>query len=198
MRKGKKLLFGNIWKYVLVAVVVIFIWSAVFESLGQIKDNQRLTISVYNIDCDTQALRDELAVRLPELTKQEILELYVDNMEHIPNQTYATQLLSMQLMQSDLIIMPESLLNKLEVASYFPELPAEIQNDQGYDYYQADGICYGILLGSMFTEYCQTEEPCYLLLSGQSVNLGGILDRGDPADDAGLKVLEYLVKEDAK
>lgn len=198
MRKGTKLLFGNIWKYVLVAVVVIFIWSAVFESLGQIKDNQRLTISVYNLDCDTQALRDEIAAKLPELTKQEILELYVDNMEHIPNQTYATQLLSMQLMQSDLIIMPESLLNKLDVAYYFPEIPAELQNEQGYDYYRSEGVCYGILLGSTFTEYCPTEENCYLLLSGQSVNLGGILDRGAPADDAGLKVLKYLVKEDAK
>lgn len=198
MRKGTKLLFGNIWKYVLVAVVAIFIWSAVFESLGQIKDNQRLTISVYNLNCDTQALRDEIAAKLPELTKQEILELYVDDMEHIPNQTYATNLLSMQIMQSDLIIMPESLLKELDIAFYFPELPEELQDIQAYGYYQTDGLCYGILLGNTFTDYCQTEEPCYLLLSGQSVNLGGILDRGEPADDAGLKVLAYLVKEDAK
>ena len=90
MRKGKKLLIGNLWKYILVAVVSVFIWSAVFTSLGQIKDNQRLIISVYNLDFDTQVLRDEIADKLPELTQQEILELYVDDMEHIPNQTYAT------------------------------------------------------------------------------------------------------------
>ena len=105
MRKGKKLLNGNLWKYILVAVVSIFIWSAVFTSLGQIKDNQRLTISVYNLDTDTQALRDEIASKLPELTQQEILELYVDDMEHIPNQTYAADLLSMQLLQTQVSLL---------------------------------------------------------------------------------------------
>ena len=190
MRKGKKLLIGNLWKYILVAVVSVFIWSAVFTSLGQIKDNQRLIISVYNLDFDTQVLRDEIADKLPELTQQEILELYVDDMEHIPNQTYATDLLSMQLLQTDLIIMPESLLKELDVAVYFPELPETLQDNTDY---QIDGKHYGILLNG----YSQ-EEPVYLLLAANSVNLGGILNKGNPEDDAALAVLQYLVKEDGR
>lgn len=190
MRKGKKLLMGNIWKYILVAVVSVFIWSAVFTSLGQIKDNQRLTISVYNLDIDTQELRDEIAEKLPELTQQEILELYVDDMEHVPNQTYATDLLSMQLVQTDLILMPESLLKELDVSVYFPELPETMQS--GTDY-QIEGKHYGILL----SRHSQ-EEPVYLLLAGNSVNLGGILGRGNPEDDAALAVAQYLVKEDGQ
>ena len=188
MRKGTKLLIGNIWKYILVVVVAVFIWSAVFTSLGQIKDNQRLTISVYNLELDTQMLRDEIAAKLPELTRQEILELYVDDMEYVPNQTYATELLSMQLVQTDLILMPQSLLIELDVSAYFPELPESLQSDTDY---LLDGKHYGILV----SRYSQ-QEPVYLLLSGNSVNLGGILEKGEPNDDAALAVLQYLVKED--
>ena len=108
-------------------------------------------------------------------------------MEHIPNQTYATDLLSMQLLQTDLIIMPESLLKELDVAVYFPELPEMLQDNTDY---QIDGKHYGILLNG----YSQ-EEPVYLLLAANSVNLGGILDKGNPEDDAALAVLQYLVKE---
>lgn len=190
MRKGTKLLIGNLWKYILVAVVSVFIWSAVFTSLGQIKDNQRLTISVYNLDLDTQTLRNEIAAKLPELTKQEILELYVDDMEHMPNQTYAIELLSMQLLQTDLILMPESLLKDLDVAVYFPELPETLQTDTDY---QCDGKHYGILID----KYSQ-EENVYLLLASNSVNLGGILGEGVPEDDSALAVLQYLVKEDGQ
>lgn len=190
MRKGTILLIGNLWKYILVAVVSIFIWSAVFTSIGQIKDNQRLTISVYNLDLDTQALKDEVAAKLPELSQQEILELYVDDMEHIPNQTYANDLLTMQLLQTDLIIMPESLLKELKTEAYFPEIPESLQRNSDY---QIGGKHYGILLN----RYSQ-KEPVYLLLASNSVNLGGILDRGNPEDDAALVVLQYLVKEDGK
>ena len=131
-----------------------------------------------------------VADKLPELTQQEILELYVDDMEHIPNQTYATDLLSMQLLQTDLIIMPESLLKELDVAVYFPELPETLQDNTDY---QIDGKHYGILLNG----YSQ-EEPVYLLLATNSVNLGGILDKGNLEDDAALAVLQYLVKEDGQ
>ena len=172
------------------AVVSVFVWSAVFTSLGQIKDNQRLTISVYNLDMDTQVLRDEIADKLSELTQQEILELYVDDMEHIPNQTYATDLLSMQLLQTDLIMMPESLLKELDVAVYFPELPEVLQSNMDF---QNDGKHYGILLDNY-----SVEEPVYLLLASNSVNLGGILGKGVPEDDAALAVLQYLVEEDGQ
>lgn len=193
MRKGTKLLFGNIWKYLLVAVAAILIWSGIYEMLDTIRDNQRLTISVYNTNCDTQALREELVQVLPTLTDQVFLEVYVDDMEHIPNQTYASDLLTMQLLQCDLVIMPESLLKSLSVPVYFPELPASLA--EGRQTYQVEGKAYGILLTDRFAGFCQSSEPCYLLLSSNSVNLGGILDRGEAADDGGLQVLYYLIEE---
>ena len=109
MRTGKRLIFDNIWKYISVVIVVIFVWSAVYENLSQTNGNQRITIAVYNIECDTQTLHDDLWIRLPELTKQDVLELYVDDLTHIPNQTYASDILMAQILQSDLVIMPASL-----------------------------------------------------------------------------------------
>lgn len=194
MRKGKKLLIGNLWKYILVAAVSIFIWSWVYTSLGQIKDNQRLTIGVYNSTCDTQALKNEIAEKLPSMTQQEILELYVDDLYHRPNQTYASDVLAVQVLQSDLVIMPQSLLEQLDLEGYFPELPESIQRDTDYT---VDGSHYGVLLdeNSPFWQYCQCDEPRYLLLSSNSANLAGLFEKGAIEDDAALRVFEYLTKE---
>lgn len=194
MRTGRKLLMGNIWKYFLVAVISIWVWSGVFTSLGQIKDNQRLTIGVYNATCDTQQLRNEIAQKLPELTQQEILELYVDDLYHRPNQTYASEVLTAQILQSDLLIMPRSLLDQIDMTIYFPELPVALQSDTDY---VANGVHYGILLkaGSLFSKHCEAKEDYFLLLAPNSVNLGGVLEKGEPEDDAALQIVKYLTRE---
>ena len=195
MRTGKKLILENLWKYLLVAVASIFIWSAVFEALDQVKDNQRVTVATYNLNCNTQALKDELLLMLPGLTQQEIMELYVDDLEHTPNQTYATDILTAQILQSDLIVMPKSLLDKLNMLLFFPELPENLRDENCYE---VNGVSYGILISheSRFAAHCVSEEPYYLLLSSQSVNLGGLLGRGEAKDNAALKIMEYLLEED--
>ena len=193
MRTGKRLILDNFWKYILVVALSIFIWSAVFEFLSQVKDNQRITVAVYNVECDTACLKEALTT----MTDQEILELYVDALEHIPNQTYATDILTMQILQADLIVMPESLLNALDVALYFPALPESLCREGNY---QIDEAQYGIRITahSNFSAYCTNEEPCYLLLSSQSVNLGTLLGRGAIEDDAAIRIMEYLLEEVAQ
>lgn len=194
MRTGKKLLFDNIWKYALIAVLIVFFWTGIYENLSQVKANQRVTVAVYNIECDTQVLRDKLWAKLPELTRQEVLELYVDDLNHIPNQTYATDILLAQVLQSDLVIMPESLLKELDVSVCFSAIPEMLQADGGY---LSEGVQYGIRIvpTSRFISYCNTDEPCYLLVNGSSANLGGLLNKGEAKDDAAIRILEYLLEE---
>ena len=197
MRTGKKLILDNIWKYVLVAAVVLFAWIGVYENLSQIKGNQRVTVAVYNIECDTQRLWDDLWAKLPELTQQEILELYVDDLNHIPHQTYATDILVAQVLQADLVIMPESLLKELDISVYFPKVPESLQGTDGYLW---DGVQYGIRIvgNSVFTAYCTEVEPFYLFLNKNSANLARAFDKGEAEDNAGIKILEYLLKEVAQ
>ena len=194
MRTGKKLFFDNFWKYALVVVAVVFVWSAVYENLSQIKLNQRVTVAVYNLECDTQALRDEVWDKLPELTKQEVLELYVDDLDHVPNQTYAEDILLAQILQSDLVVMPESLLKAIEVSVYFQELPKNLQRENGY---QSNGKQYGICIpaNSRFSAYYTGDERCYIFFNASSVNLGGLFEKGTTEDDAALQVFEYLLEE---
>lgn len=196
MRKGTKLLFGNLWKYMLAAVAVIFIWSAVFESMTIIKDDERLAITIYNIDCDTEKLHKDLLQQVPELTEQELKAVYVEAYDHYHKQTYADNILSAQIAQADLVIMPESLLKEIDVAYHFPSLPEALITENTY---QVEGISYGILIGgegieNRFTDYCKTDEPYYLLISSTTVNLGGVNNRGEPGDDAALQVLRYMME----
>ena len=201
MKKNCYLSYGNVWKYALVALAVIFIWTSVFGALGQIKDNQRLSVSIYNTEFDTEPLRDELVRVLPELTKQEILELYVGTFESYPGQTYADDILTAQILRSDLVIMPKPLLDKLEITVFFKELPAEIDGKYASNgYYTVDGKHYGILIGdgTVFSHYCESDEPLYILLSDYSSNLAGLYGRGEAEDDAALVTLYYLLEEAGK
>lgn len=201
MRKGKALLAGTVWKYIAVAAVVVFVWISVFQALGRIKDNERLAIEVYNADVENLALRDELAGALPGMTGQHILELYVDDVECSPGQTYADEILTAQLLHSDLVIMPEDLLGRLDMKLYFAELPEPLKSGWPEDrYYVFDGKRCGILLDdeSPFAKYCRSEGRFYLLLSGASVNLDGLNGRGEKGDDAALQALYYLAGEGLK
>lgn len=197
MRTGKKLVFDNLWKYILAAAVVVFFWTGVYENASQINGNQRVTIAVYNMDCDTQRLRNALWTKLPELTQQEVLELYVDDLKHIPNQTYAVDILTAQILRSDMVIMPESLLNALDLPIYFPSVPKTLQGENGYFF---EGIQYGIRIpsSSYFASYYIGNEPCYLLFNSNSVNLGGLYEKGEAEDDAAIRIFEYLLKEVAQ
>jgi hypothetical protein len=196
MRRGTKLLFGNIWKYVLVAAAVILMWSAVFESLRIIKDDERLAITIYNIDCDIEALREDILQQLPSLTEQELQAVYVETYDHYHQQTYADNILTAQIAQTDLVIIPEHLLDQIEVPFHFPALPESLITENTY---QVDGVSYGILISgegmkNRFTQYCQTDVTCYLLISSTTVNLGGVNGRGEVSDDVALQVLRYLME----
>ena len=199
MRKRTSRVRGFLWAYLCVAVVVVFVWTSIFSLFGTVKDNQRLVVSVYNLDYDTQALKEEISEYLPELTDQKILEVYVDGMNLEPDSTYAKTLLSMQLLQTDIVVMPESLLKELDVPYFFPELPDTLTDFPDTPYYQINGKNYGIKVGcaalqNNFTKYCGTKENCYLLLSATSYNLGAIYKRGAPGDNAALAVTRYLLE----
>lgn len=185
------------WAYLSAMLLIIFVWWGVFSYVDRIKDNQRVTIAVYNSTCDTQALRDRLAQKLPELTQQTVLELYVDSREIQMGADGGKKLFSMQILQTDLLILPESVISEMDVSAYFPPIPENISLAGNACFYEADGKKYGILLSgddvpSIFGDYCTDTQRYYLFLSESSYNLAGIYGRGTQEDDAALVLLYYL------
>lgn len=186
------------WAYLSALLLIIFVWWGVFSYVDRIKDNQRVTIAVYNSDCDTQALRDDLAQKLPQLTRQSVLELYVDSHQIQMSSDGGKKLLSMQILQSDLLILPESLVSEMDICAYFPQIPENLSFARNTQFYEVDGEKYGILLSgddvqSIFDNYCNDAQRYYVFLSESSYNLAGIYGRGTQEDDAALVLLYYLL-----
>ena len=181
------------WRaYLCVPLLALLIWMGIFTAMDRVHDNERLTLAVYAKNCDAQALRADLIKRLPELTEQKISELYVDALTLRPESANAKTLLTMQLLQSDLAILPESLLQALETPEFFPELPEKLTAN--LETYRVDGKSYGILICN--PAYFGSQERCYVLLSESSKNLGAIFGKGSAEDDAALAVLRELTRQE--
>lgn len=196
MLKLKRAVRDYLWLYLLIAFAVILGWNALFNALDRIRDNEQLTLGVYNTDCDTQALREALNAALPERTEQKLLALYVDDITLSPEDDRFRTKLTMQVLQSDLVILPESLVQSVEIGQYFLPLPEALIPEEPTLRYYADGECYGAVLApqTSFAAYCTQTEPCYLFVSPQTVNLAGLLGRGEEADDAAAAVFRYLTE----
>lgn len=193
MMKLKRALKDYWWLYLLIAFALILGWTSLFNALDRIRDNEQITVSVYNAECDTEALRNQIDEALPSLTKQQIIALYVDDIELPTEDDRFKTKLTMQILQSDIVILPESMLPEINIAEYFLPLPQELAQE---DCYRFDGQAYGTLVGSdtRFGVFCAQTEAYYAFVSPQTVNLAGLNGRGTETDDAALVIFRYLTE----
>lgn len=197
--KKKQILRAYAWVYILIAIVVIAGWIALFNALDRVRDNEQLTVTVLNPAADTAAMRDDLLEALPTLTDQKLVYVYVDGVALSADDAQRKTRLSLQTLQSDLVIVPESLLRDLNIAELFPPLPDALLPENTSGCYTADGKIYGVPVSgtedkTRAASYGLLTEKCYLFVSGQSVNLGGYLGRGAKTDDAALAAFRYLTE----
>lgn len=188
------------WLYILVAFAVVLLWTSVYENIGKLKDNQYVAVGVYNLDFDAEGFRADVFAALPERTEQDISVVYADTVSMDFTNTQATTRLAVQLQSCDFLILPQSSLEQITVSDYFPEFPASLLSAEDSQY-TVEGVCYGVQVTgegtqSVFSRYCDTEEPCYLLLSESSVNLDGVFGRGNAGDDAALAAIRYILERD--
>lgn len=198
--KLSKQIADYFWLYLLVAAVVVLIWTTVYGNLGKLKSDEYVAAGVCNIEFDADGFRADVLKALPERTEQKISVVYADTLSIDFSSSQATTRLAVQQQSTDFFILPASSLTQFAVADYFPEFPELLQYD-GAAYYAVDGIPYGIQVAgpgvsTVFSRYCDADEPCYLLLSEASVNLDRLFDRGDAGDDAALAAIRYILECD--
>lgn len=182
------------WIYLVALILICFVWWGVFSYVDQVKDNQRITIAVYNSDCDTSGLRTHLLQKLPELSQQQILEFYVDDLDLQIESSNGKKLLSMQLLSTDFAIIPQSMLSQMDISIFFSALPEQLCSCGNPQLYMVDGTAYGIeITDTPFNEYCHSDESYYIFISGSSVNMAGLNGRGNSEDDAALALIYYLL-----
>lgn len=193
MLKRKRTFREYWWLYVVIAFAVILGWTSLFNALDRIRDNEQIVVSAYNSDCDTEALRDQISKALPAMTDQKIIALYVDEIELPSGDDRFKTKLTMQILQSDIVILPESLLREINIAEFFLPLPQELVREGCYIF---DGQTYGVAVGgeTRFGSFCTQTENYYAFVSPQTVNLAGLNGRGTETDDAALVIFRYLTE----
>lgn len=192
-------LYYHWWKYVLLTVLSVLIWTSVFDTLAKPARNEKVSIVFFGDTLDTAALHADLTAAVGGLTKQELA--YVEVSQTIADSRHLGQLLIARTYDCDLLILPAELVDQISAYGFFIPLPDTFSDIPKYCQ-ETDGtaVAYGLEIyksgkQNRFSAFCSGEQTYYVFLSKESVNLAGLNGNGSPSDDAALQILTYLLEE---
>ena len=187
------------WKYVLLTVLSILIWTAVFDTLGRPARNEKVGIVMFGDALDVSALHADLSAAIDELTQQEIA--YVEVFQTLADHGHLGQILMARIYDYDLLVLPAEWVDPLSAYGFFAPLPENWKDIPTYTQEtNGETVAYGLEIYSpgsqtRFSAYCSGEQTYYVFLSKESVNLAGLNGNGTQTDDAALRILTYLLEE---
>lgn len=187
------------WKYVLLTVLSVAVWTAVFDTLAKPAPNEKVGIVFFGDGLDVSALHADLSNAIGNLTEQKIT--YVDVSQTFADYEHLGQILMARTYDCDLLILPAELVDKLSAYGFFMPLPETPEDIPVYTQ-EKDGetVAYGLEIykpgnRNRFSSFCSGEQTYYVFLSKESVNLAQLNGNGMQTDDAALRILEYLMEE---
>lgn len=184
------------WLYVVLTVAVIALWITLFGILGRVDDTEKFHITFIGSGFDDRMFKSDLPDVIKSNSKQNIEQINVESI--VEESDYAlTMLLSTRTQGStDLFIWSGELkgnlgdmfarLNETALASKLGDNVVYLRDN--------DGI-YGIEItkNDTLSKYYSGNEKCYLFVSADSVNFGGINGKGAIENDVGLSIIKYLL-----
>ena len=188
----------NWWKYLLITMAAGLIWGGIFDALSAPKKNEQLRITCVGDEFLCDSLEKALVEKLPELTEQKIKKISVESPINGQSQDYHS-VMATRAYGADIIIVEESAMAADFGKSYFVSLP-QLPEDLGeLVYYTEDGLNYGILLydgaaDNVFSQFYRGGERCYVFITHNCVNAGGLMGKGKESDDGALRTLAYLLE----
>ena len=193
----------NWWKYLLILILPVIIWTSVFDILAQPKRSEQVRILFVGEGLDTQALQQDIADQIPSLTEQQILEVTVA--AATPAGLSYTEFLTAQCFNYDILILSESYLHNNvgqgvfsrltdDLLAAFPEVPVYTETVEGVQ------LAFGFVLFSgteqnPFSACYTRTDTCYLFISPESAHFETQNGNGIAEDDAALKAAQYLLEE---
>ncbi len=194
--------------YIAALLLPIIIWCAVFSVIKEPKYNEKLTIAYFGTGCDITALGDELYRNLSNITDNDIKELNV-NLASMEKNGLFTRLVEARLYSSDILIFSEKMWddemlknNIIPISSDKLDL-LKSRLPENTEYYTIDGYAYGIVIDgdegtSNLSNHCNDTGRVLIIMSSESVNMSSLYGDGNPEDDSGIELLEYLLREVAQ
>lgn len=157
--------------YVVSALVISFFLYFIFGVVHRIPNYKTLTLFVSG----------EVTNR--NTFKSDLLDCYKDNElksiscieSNVTDTNYNTKLSVAGYNTADVLIIPKSNLDNLNVSAFGLELTDEIVKDYfpKSSFYSQDGVRYGIKINEQMSKtYMSLPENCYMVLNGNSVNIG--------------------------
>lgn len=187
------------WKYVLLIVLSVAVWTAVFDTLAEPAPNEKVGIVFFGEGLDVSALHADLSNAIGSLTEQKIAR--IDVTETFADYRHLGQILMARTYDCDLLILPAELVDRLSAYGFFMPL-TETPKDIAVYTQEKDGetVAYGLEIykpgkQNRFSSFCSGEQTYYVFLSKESVNLAGLNGNGVQTDDAALRILEYFMEE---
>ena len=187
------------WKYILLIVISIAVWTSVFDMLAKPEKNEQVGIVLFGDGLDVPALHADLWAAKDSLTQQKIT--LIDVSQTFADYEHLGAILMARAYDCDLLILSADQMDMLSAYGFFMPLPDRWQDIPKYSQ-EKDGTptAYGLEIYSpgsqnRFSTFCSGEQTYYVFLSKESVNLAGLNGIGNTTDDAALRILEYLLEE---
>ena len=161
------------WPFYVISVIVVgMLLSFIFSVTHQIPEYRQLTIFISGEVVDSNKLKNDLIEKYQDNELKKVT--YIDSKPDNPN--YNTKLTIAGYNTADILIIPISKLESIDVASFGLELNDELIANyyQGYDFFLEDSAKYGVKVDKeKVKQYISLpNEDCYMILSGKSENVG--------------------------
>ncbi len=192
------------WKYLLVLVGIVFLWTSVFSTLAKPDDNEQVVVSHFGTDYDYAAMNNEILEKLPSITPQTLKTASFTTVASA-NDSMLSQLIQTRIYTSDIMILSEEMVSDDLLKFNFKQIPQNIiaeyftDNLSDFEFYNVDGKPFGIILNPLsgknnFSKYYTGTKKCIAVFSCESVNLAAMYGEGNPTDNAALCVMRYLLE----
>lgn len=158
--------------YILSTVIIAILLTFLFGITHRVPNYKTLTLFVSGEVTDIKKLEDDMMNKFADKE----LKSFSCISAKPEDAGYNTKLTITGYNGADVLIVPESKLEKLVVSAFALELSDELITSyyQGYTLFNQDDVNYGIKLDKeKVKDYMEVpNETCYLVLNGKSVNTG--------------------------
>lgn len=188
------------WAYIVIIVLSSIIWTITFNQLNEIKDHEKVDIFVAGI-VDYESLEDDLLAYTMSMDYDFIKQIHVNYQsptERLFFGIYETMLIN----GTDMLIIPETMLNDGFGESYFVSIDEEQINQYftNADVYRENGHAYGILVyepgqDSTIEPYVLHDQNIkyYAFIPPKSNNLLGLSTSDYFEMNAALEILLWML-----
>lgn len=194
----------NWWKFLLIALALIIVWSIAINEIVQPRENEKIIISAVNISLEKDRIELDGMKMMEDYLYQDIEIIYVETIE-LEGPELHEFLSTRALPGTDLIFLPESDVLGNTASSLFLPLDEQAVIDyfgEDIKYYYEDGILYGIGLTqdtyqTVFSSYLRrsSTEDYYVFINSYSKNVGDWNEDGIANEKAALEFIHWLISD---